>query len=116
MSHKQTMAKVATLIRKRVPGVVVSIDAPSRDSGTWFVDVHDGRQSVTVEFRPKLGVFGLSSTPGHGYGEGSDECEPTADLLVQRIAHLFRTGGRTVPHGGRREAVVRAQSADHRRR
>jgi DNA-binding transcriptional ArsR family regulator len=96
MTPKKSIERLVRLIRKQVPGVVVSVDEPSRGPGAWFIDVKKGKQSLTVEFRPKLG-FGLSSTPSEGFGEGPDEFLQDATPLVQRIARLFRTHTRTEP-------------------
>ena len=60
------------------------------------MDLKKGKQSLTVEFRPKLG-FGVSSTPSEGFGEGPDEFQQDATLLVERVARLFRTRTRTEP-------------------
>ena len=33
--------------------------------GSWFIDVSKGKQSLVIEYRPKLG-FGITSTPDGG--------------------------------------------------
>ena len=96
MTPKKSIESLVRLIRKQVPGIVVSVDEPSRSSGAWFVDLKKGKQSLTVEYRPKLG-FGLSSTPSEGFGEGPDEFQQDATLLVERVAGLFHTRTRTEP-------------------
>jgi hypothetical protein len=100
MTPKKSIENLVRLIRKQVPGVVVSIDEPSPSSGAWFVDLKKGKQSLTVEYRPKLS-FGLSSTPSEGFGEGPDEFQQDARLLVERVAGLFRTRTRTEPEAAR---------------
>jgi hypothetical protein len=96
MTPKKSIESLVRLIRKQVAGVVVSIDEPSRSSGAWFVDLTRGKQSLTVEYRPKLG-FGVSSTPSEGFGEGPDEFQRDGTLLVERVAWLVRTRTRTEP-------------------
>jgi hypothetical protein len=95
MTPKKSIESLVRLIRKQVPGVVVSVDEPTRASGAWFIDVKKGKQSLTIEFRPKLG-FGLSSTPSEGFGEGPDEflagCDATrsADRSTVSYTHANR--------------------------
>ncbi len=72
MTPKQRIARLIRLLEARLPGSSVNVDAPVRATGSWFVDVNAGDQSLVIELRPKLG-FGLSSTPSDGYGEGVDE-------------------------------------------
>lgn len=113
MTPEKIIANLTTLIRKRVPGVLVSVDRPARVFGRWFVDVKNGAgQSLTVEFLPRLSLFGLSS-PSDGFGEKPDESHETSALLVQRIARLFRSKSRTVPGGHRRTAASSRVGHDH---
>jgi DNA-binding XRE family transcriptional regulator len=96
MSPKQRVEKLSRLLRERVPGALIEVDAPSRPKGDWFIDMKSGNQSFVIEFRPTLG-FGLSSTPSEGIGEGPDEFLEEEDAVVERVAALLRTRARTEP-------------------
>jgi len=96
MTPKKRIENLSRLIESRLPGAAVSVDAPSRPSGDWFVDVKYGDQSFAFEYRPSLG-FGLSSTPSGGYGEGPDEFLAEEESLVDRLAHLAQAKRKTEP-------------------
>jgi DNA-binding XRE family transcriptional regulator len=96
MTPKKRIEKMVALLRDRLPGVRLEVDVPARASGTWFIDLRTGDQSLVVEFRPKLG-FGISSTPSEGYGEGVDEFFPETEAAVERIVELIRSRTRTEP-------------------
>jgi DNA-binding XRE family transcriptional regulator len=96
MTSKKRIEALVRLLRKRIPRVVVAVDAPSRVSGNWFLDVRSGKQTFALEFRPAVG-FGLSSTPSDGLGEGPDEFVGTEEGVVERIRSLLRSRTRTEP-------------------
>jgi DNA-binding XRE family transcriptional regulator len=96
MTPKKQIEKLTALLRERLPDSSVEVDAPARPSGSWFVDVSADGQSLVIELRPKLG-FGMSSTPGDGYGEGADEFYPDAVAAADRAADLIRSRARTEP-------------------
>lgn len=98
MSAKQHVDKLVRALRKQIPSVSVSVDAPGRDSGNWFIDVRSGNRAFAVEYRPTLG-FGLSSvlTEDAGYGEGPDEFQADEHELVARVLHLLKTRAATEP-------------------
>lgn len=83
-------------VQRRLPSAKVTVDAPARASGAWFVDLRFRGHAVVVEYRPNKG-FGLSSTGEGGLGEGPDEVFPDAAGAAVRAARLLRTGARTEP-------------------
>ena len=96
MTPKKRIKNLVRLLRKGVPRAEVAVDAPSRASASWFVDVRSGKQAFAIEFRPALG-FGLSSAPSDGLGEGPDEFLESEDVVVERIRTLLRSNARTLP-------------------
>jgi DNA-binding XRE family transcriptional regulator len=96
MTPKKRVENLVRLLRESIPRAEVAVDAPSRMSGNWFVDVRAGKQVFAVEFRPAIG-FGLSSTPSEGLGEGPDEFVESEEGVVERIRALLRSKARTVP-------------------
>lgn len=98
MSAKQHVDRLTRALRKQIPSASVSVDAPGKDSGNWFIDVRSGNRAFAIEYRPALG-FGLSSvlTKDAGYGEGPDEFQPDEHELVTRIRHLLKTRSATEP-------------------
>ena len=119
MAPKRHIETLKRLIEDRLPGTVVGVDAPSRASGDWFVDVKHGEQSFVVEYRPSLG-FGLSSVPSSGYGEGPDEFLADARSVADRLVHFVRAREKTEPQRvlllqdlRSRRQVTQSNVADH---
>ena len=96
MTPKQHIDRLINLVRARLPGATIKVDAPARASGDWFVDVSAEGQALVVEFRPKIG-FGLSSPSGDAFGMGPDEFLQGEEDVVDRIATLIRARQPTVP-------------------
>jgi DNA-binding XRE family transcriptional regulator len=95
-NQKRQVDKLVQLLREGVPGVRVDVDAPSKVTGSWFIDVSKGEQSLVIEYRPKLG-FGITSTPTDGYGEGPHEFRGGAKEAAKRVVGLLRSRQRTKP-------------------
>jgi hypothetical protein len=97
MTPRETIDSLVRMIREHLPGVVVSVDEPAHEWGHWFVDVREGERWSAVEFRPKVGQFGLCTCDceSHGFGEGPDEIQPTTELAAERFAEILRTRTRT---------------------
>ncbi len=98
VSPRQHVDRLVRLLRRQIPSASLSVDAPVKASGHWFVDLKAGIQAFTIEFRPALG-FGLSSVgrEDEGYGEGPDEFHPEDDAVVARLLQLIKTRRRTEP-------------------
>lgn len=110
MTPEKQVAKLERLIKTSLPGSSVSIDAPARPSGDWFVDVECDSQAFVIEYRPKLG-FGLSSIPSDGYGEGPDEFLQDDRRLIERLVALVRERASTEPERARLLRDLRATRA-----
>ena len=82
-----TAEELARAIRRALPDAVVSIDAPAKDSGHWWIDVRRGQLTATIEWRPKQG-FGVGLGPG-GYGEGPDVVVSTVDAAVGHVVEYL---------------------------
>jgi hypothetical protein len=87
----ETVAAVQELqdeIRRRMPDVTFTVDAPATPSASWWVDVQRRRGLIaSVEWRPGHG-FGVAS-PGGGFGEGVDHVEREAAAAagyIQRVS------------------------------
>jgi hypothetical protein len=74
-------------LRSRFPGAIVTVDAPSDPSGTWYVDVRRQQQALTIQWRRDRG-FGVSASPGE-YGEGAGETYATVAQVEERVAELL---------------------------
>jgi hypothetical protein len=74
-------------LRNRLPGATITIDAPSDPAGTWYVDVKDLHQALTIQWRRDRG-FGVSAGSG-AYGEGAEELYSTIAQVEDRVAELL---------------------------
>jgi len=74
-------------LRNRFPRATVTIDAPADAAGTWYIDVRDIRQALTIQWRRDRG-FGVSTARG-GYGEGAEEIYSTIAQVEDRVAELL---------------------------
>jgi DNA-binding XRE family transcriptional regulator len=88
--------QLAESLRSRLPRARIEVDAPSQGGGTWWVDVRQEKQVLSVQWNSSMG-FGLSSLPSDGYGDGPDEFYETETEVADRVAHLLSTGERTAP-------------------
>lgn len=80
--------ELSAAIGRALPDAVVSIDAPTHESGHWWIDVRHGDRRATVEWRPKQG-FGVGLGAG-AYGEGTDLIVSTVDAATQQVVdYLF---------------------------
>ena len=75
-------------LRNRFPGATVTIDVPADPAGTWYVDVRDIHQALTIQWRSDRG-FGVSAGAG-AYGEGSEEIYSTIAQVENRVAELLQ--------------------------
>jgi DNA-binding XRE family transcriptional regulator len=96
MLAKDRIEEFVRLLHKRIPKLTSEVDAPSRPTGDWFINVRLGDRSFVVEFRPDLG-FGLSSTPSEELGEGPDEFFEDEVQVLERLIELLQTKARTEP-------------------
>jgi hypothetical protein len=76
-------------VQKAFPDASVEVDAPTHDTGHWWLDAKRGNRKITVEWRPKQG-FGLGFGPG-GYGEGPDLVVSSVDDATERILGFLRS-------------------------
>ena len=74
-------------LRNRFPGATVTIDAPTDPAGSWYVDVRDNHQALTIQWRRDRG-FGVSAASGE-YGEGPEEIYSTIAQVENRVAELL---------------------------
>lgn len=79
--------ELSNAINRALPDAVVSIDAPPRDNGFWWIDVKRGDRKATIEWRPKQG-FGVGFGSG-GYGEGPDLVVPTVDAAAAHVLEFL---------------------------
>lgn len=80
----------------RFPEATVSLDAPARPSGTWFLDVNRDGHPVVIAWRDGAG-FGVSSSARHGYGEGADEVYQDQEAAYGRVVSLLLSRTHTAP-------------------
>ena len=75
--------ELSTAIGRKLPDALVTIDAPTDDSGYWWIDIKRGDRHATVEWRPKQG-FGVGLGLG-GYGEGPDIVVSTVEAATRHV-------------------------------
>lgn len=83
--------ELSNAISRALPDASVTIDAPTHESGYWWIDVERGDRKATVEWRPKQG-FGVGLAPG-GYGEGPDVVVSSVDAATRQIVDYMLSGG-----------------------
>jgi hypothetical protein len=83
-------------LRKRFPKAIISLDAPERFSGSWFLDVELDGHLVVIQWKPNAG-FGISSSAEHGYGEGPDELYKDVEAVYGRAVSLLLSRCYTSP-------------------
>ena len=76
-----------TSLLASIKGCRVDIDAPDKEAGNWWIDVHAGKRRMSLEYRPTKG-FGVFDRDA-GYGEGPCEVYRTANLAARRVVQLF---------------------------
>ncbi len=108
MTPKQQIDRFIESVRARLPHATIEVDAPSRPSDRWFVDVKARGQSLVVEFRPKVG-FGISSGAADSFGEGPDEFITDGGAAATRVAQLVHSRERTTPQRVRLLLELREQ-------
>jgi hypothetical protein len=86
------------LLLEQLPHSVVSVDAPDRPDGNWWIDVTMGKKCQTLEYRPGKG-FGLFHGKA-GYGEGPAEIYRTPERAAKRLAQLMATSNGKAIHLG----------------
>jgi len=73
----------------RIGDAVISVDAPSTITGSWWLDVTHSGHTATVEYRPNQG-FGVSGPHG-GYGEGPDVVVQSVSSAADQIVAFLVT-------------------------
>jgi DNA-binding XRE family transcriptional regulator len=82
-----SIERLNKLVKERLPRCTVSVDAPDRAGGTWWLDVSMARKRLTLEYRPGKG-FGFFHDNA-SYGEGPAEIYRTPELVVRRLGQLM---------------------------
>ena len=96
---KQTPIPIESLKRqleKRFPQASITLDRPRNRSGVWYLDVHCDDHPVIIQWQEGKG-FGVSSSPGHAYGEGADEIYPNEEATYGRVVSLLLSRTVTTP-------------------
>jgi DNA-binding Xre family transcriptional regulator len=93
---------------ERFPGLLIKLDPPGTETGSWFLDVHreGGLDPVNVEWRPDRG-FGVTTPGPYDYGTGVDEVYGGPTATFRRVVHLIESGESTVPPEAVRLAELR---------
>src|SRR6266700_6272482 len=84
---EKLLRKFDRLLHEKLPRCKILFDAPDRQGGTWWLNVHNGKKHLTLEYRPEKG-FGLFRETA-AYGEGPAEIYRTPELTVKRLTHLL---------------------------
>ena len=89
-----SIERLQQMLRERFPAASSTIDAPKRETGTWWLDVSLRDSKLHIAWSPKRG-FGVSSDDADAFGEGHDEGYPDVDSAWRRVRTLLLSGGRT---------------------
>lgn len=100
MSKKPTkptpLASLEKQLRERFSDACISIDAPSHQNATWFLDVNQDGHIVHIQWQQDRG-FGISCSPEHTYGEGADEVYRDVEAVYARTVSLLLSKSYTSP-------------------
>jgi hypothetical protein len=89
--------ELSKYIELELPGVRATIDAPSKSTGEWFLDLDYEGHTVIVQWRQGEG-FGISAPLVQpGLGEAADETELDADRAKARVLELLRNRSYSIP-------------------
>jgi hypothetical protein len=83
MGDIDTIEQLRREIGLRIGDATTSVDAPTANGGSWWVDVRQAGHTATVEYRPNEG-FGVSGPRG-GYGEGPDVVLPNVTAAADQV-------------------------------
>lgn len=83
MGHLDTIEQLRREIASRMGDATMSVDAPSTNTGSRWLDVRQAGHTATVEYRPSEG-FGVSAPRG-GYGEGPDVVVPNVTAAADQV-------------------------------
>ncbi len=91
--REKDAAYFAEHLREGLPGVDVTLHAPSGTGKVWWIDATLRGHSVTIEWSKEDG-FGLSTPTEDDYGSAANEVYANADETVARAIHLLKSGGK----------------------
>ena len=75
------------LVCANVPGLKTVLDAPRDPTGYWFIDLKNGKTSLTIEYRPDEG-FGFHRD-GSAFGEHPQEFYRRPELAARRAIQVL---------------------------
>ncbi|WP_421381051.1 hypothetical protein ACOCG7_34130 (plasmid) [Paraburkholderia sp. DD10] len=92
------LSEFLTALKTFLPSLIVEVDRHEgdEDKAAW-IDLSDGRRSVTIEYRPELG-FGLyinDESEEDDFGSGPAELYRDVHALINRVRKLFGGSGNT---------------------
>ncbi len=90
------LQQLESRVREEFPGVQARLDLAVVPEASSWLDLTMRDLRATVEWRPGRG-FGVSSSPGAVYGEGSDELYPDVLTALDRVVAVLERGSRTEP-------------------
>jgi DNA-binding XRE family transcriptional regulator len=82
------------LVFANVPGLKTVLDAPRDPAGYWFIDLRNGKTTLTIEYRPDEG-FGIHRD-GSAFGEHPQEFYRRPELAARRAIQLLRPARKKV--------------------
>jgi DNA-binding transcriptional regulator YiaG len=87
--HRKHDARyLANQLLERIPGVEVTVTAPSGRGTVWWVDARAKGHEVVVEWSPDDG-FGLAATENNDFDTAPSETYVDADELAARITEVL---------------------------
>ena len=74
-------------VTRRLPEAHVTVEAPPRADGSWWIDIHYAGKSASVEWRPGrgFGVAGADAVYGEGPERVFDDVTAAADYTVRQL-------------------------------
>jgi len=96
MKPNTLVTQLSTQIAGRFPDARLSVDAPGRPDGIWYLDAQYGGHHVIVQWQAGMG-FGVSCAPSHVFGDGADEVYQELEAAYARIVSLLLSRTYTSP-------------------
>jgi hypothetical protein len=85
------LAEFQSRLAALAPGTTVSVDAPRRPDGEWWLDADVRGRTETLSWRLGIG-FGLFVRGDHGYGERPDEVVADPAAAARRVVAIGADG------------------------
>ena len=76
-------------LQKSFPDLNYNVDKAEVESGSSWIDIHSGNDTLNIEFKPSYG-FGIYTRDQSTFGEGPNEIYRDEDLAIKRIGSIIK--------------------------